>query len=237
MNIALIGYGKMGQTIERHAISRGHNIGLKISIDNTEDFTTENLKGIDVAIEFTAPHVVVGNICKLMDHNIPTVVGTTGWLDNLIGVKEYIEEKDGTLIYASNFSLGVNLFFALNEYAAKLLAPYEAYKPDMIEIHHTAKLDAPSGTAITLAQGLMANNDRYQRWENNPSTEEGVLPIVSERVDPAPGTHIVNYRSGVDTITLSHEAHNREGFALGAVIAAEWIVSKKGVYTMRDLFK
>jgi 4-hydroxy-tetrahydrodipicolinate reductase len=237
MNIALIGYGKMGQIIEQQAIKRGHTIALTISIDNTEDFNSANLENIDVAIEFTAPHVVVGNIKKLVDHNIPSVVGTTGWLDHLEEIQNHVTDKNGSLIYASNFSLGVNLFFELNEYAAKLLAPYEAYKADMVEIHHTAKLDAPSGTVITLAQGLMSNNPRYKQWKNFETSEDGTLPIISERIDPAPGTHIINYRSGIDTINLTHEAHSREGFALGAVIAAEWIVAKKGVFTMRDLFK
>jgi 4-hydroxy-tetrahydrodipicolinate reductase len=237
MKIAIIGYGKMGMAIEQQAINRGHTIDLKITIDNTEDFNSENLKDIDVAIEFTAPHVAVGNIKKLADHNVPAVVGTTAWLDHLPEIKNYIADKNGSLIYASNFSLGVNLFFMLNEYAAKLLEPYDAYKADMVEIHHTAKLDAPSGTAITLAEGLMANNNRYSSWVNNTTDQDSVLPILSERINPAPGTHIVNYKSGIDTITLSHEAHSRDGFALGAVIAAEWIVGKKGVYTMRDLFR
>jgi 4-hydroxy-tetrahydrodipicolinate reductase len=237
MNIAIIGFGKMGIAIEKQAIERGHSIGLKINIDNLQDFNEQNLKDIDVAIEFTSPHTAVGNIKKLMDFGVPTVCGTTAWLDFLPEVQKYVEEKNGGFIHATNFSLGVNLFFMLNEVAAKLLEPYPAYKADLEEVHHTAKLDAPSGTAITLATGLMDNNHHYTKWENNLSNEAGVLPIISKRIDPAPGKHTVNYSSGIDTITLIHEAHSRDGFALGAVVAAEWVREKKGVFTMRDLFK
>ncbi len=236
MKIAIIGYGKMGQAIERQAEARGHEVILKISSKNIEDFNRENLLGADVAIEFTNPHTAVHNITKLLDASIPTVCGTTAWLDALPMIEAIVQRSNGSLIYASNFSLGVNLFFLINEYAAKLMAPHKGYQTSIKEIHHTAKLDAPSGTAITLAQGIIGNNETYTDWVNNGDNKDHQLSILSERIDPAPGTHIVSYKSAIDTIELSHEAHSREGFALGAVIAAEWIVDKKGVFTMRDLF-
>jgi 4-hydroxy-tetrahydrodipicolinate reductase len=237
MNIAIIGYGKMGRVIEQQALLRGHEVVLKISSSNVNEFNATNLAKADVAIEFTNPHSAVDNVIKLIDCGIPTVCGTTAWLQELPKVKSLVEQKNGAFIYASNFSLGVNLFFLLNEYAAKLMAPYKDYTAGIKEIHHTAKLDAPSGTAITIAQGLIANNGSYTSWVNNADANAGQLPILSERIDPAPGTHIVTYKSAIDTIELSHEAHSRDGFALGSVIAAEWIVGKKGVFTMRDLFE
>jgi 4-hydroxy-tetrahydrodipicolinate reductase len=236
MKIAIIGYGKMGQAIEKEALKRGHEIGLKISSINTEALTFENLKGIDVAIEFTHPATAVKNITTLIEASIPTVCGTTAWLDELPKVTSFVKVKNGALIHASNFSLGVNLFFLINEYTAKLMAPYTQYRTGIKEIHHTAKLDAPSGTAITIAEGIIANNKKYTEWSKTAADRDGQLIIESQRIDPAPGTHIVTYKSYIDTIELSHEAHSREGFAMGAVIAAEWIVGKSGVFTMRDLF-
>jgi 4-hydroxy-tetrahydrodipicolinate reductase len=235
MKIALIGYGKMGQTIDRIASERGHEIVLKIDENNVQDLTAENLKKADVAIEFSTPHAAYENILKCMDAGTPLVCGTTAWLDKLDEVKAKVASANGSFIYSSNYSLGVNLFFLLNEYAAQLLAPYQNYVPSVKEIHHTAKLDAPSGTAITIAEGIMANQKQITTWENNESIERDVLGIVSERIDPAPGTHIVTYSSGIDTIKLEHEAHSREGFALGAVIAAEWLPGKKGVFGMRQV--
>ncbi len=226
----------MGQAIEEEAVKRGHEIVLKISTKNIETFTIENLKNIDVAIEFTNPAMAVKNLRTLIEASIPTVCGTTAWLDELPEVSSLVESKNGALIHATNFSLGVNLFFLMNEYAAKLMAPYTQYSTAIKEIHHTAKLDAPSGTAITIAEGILANNKNYSEWAKAELQKDGQLPIESERTDPAPGTHNVAYKSAIDTITLSHEAHSRQGFALGAVIAAEWIVDKKGVFTMRDLF-
>lgn len=237
MKIAIIGYGKMGRVIEQQALLRGHEIVLKIASSNVQEFNAENLVKADVAIEFTNPHAAVDNVTKLIECDVPTVCGTTAWLHELPKIKALVEQKNGAFIYASNFSLGVNLFFLLNEYAAKLMSPYKEYSAAIKEIHHTAKLDAPSGTAITLAQGLIANNESYTTWVNTANAESGQLPIVSERIDPAPGTHIITYQSAIDTIQLSHEAHSRDGFALGSVIAAEWIVEKKGVFTMRDLFE
>jgi 4-hydroxy-tetrahydrodipicolinate reductase len=237
MKIALIGYGKMGKAIEQQAVLRGHEIVLKVSNENIEDFNITRIHKADIAIEFTGPHSALENISKCLDFGIPLVCGSTGWNDKLDKVKDLVQQKNGSLIYASNFSLGVNLFFELNEYAAKLLAPYQSYHTTIKEIHHTAKLDAPSGTAITLAEGIIENNDRYLKWANGQAEADTSLQIFSERIDPAPGTHIVTYKSTIDTLELTHEAHSREGFALGAVIAAEWIAGKKGLFTMRDLFK
>jgi 4-hydroxy-tetrahydrodipicolinate reductase len=237
MKIALIGYGKMGKAVEQQAGQRGHEIVLKVSNENIDDFNITRIHKADIAVEFTGPHSAFENISKCLDFGIPLVCGSTGWNDKLDKVKDLVQQKNGSLIYASNFSLGVNLFFELNEYAAKLLAPYQSYHATIKEIHHTAKLDAPSGTAITLAEGIIENNDRYLKWANGQAETDTSLQIFSERIDPAPGTHIVTYKSTIDTLELTHEAHSREGFALGAVIAAEWIAGKKGLFTMRDLFK
>jgi 4-hydroxy-tetrahydrodipicolinate reductase len=234
MKIALIGYGKMGQAIDKIATSRGHEVVLKINEFNTDEFTKENLQKADVAIEFSAPHAAYENIMKCMDAGIPMVCGTTAWLDKLAEVKAKVTSTNGSFIFASNYSLGVNLFFVLNEQLAKLMAPYD-YKKRIVEIHHTAKLDAPSGTAITIAEGIMKQNQSVSSWQNNEVTESSIIPIISERIDPAPGTHIVTYSSPIDTIKIEHEAHSREGFALGAVIAAEWLPGKKGVFGMRDV--
>ena len=235
MKIALIGYGKMGKTIENQALSRGHEVILKISRNNYQDLTVENLRKADVLIEFSAPDIAFQNlkICALS--GIPIVCGTTAWLDRLESVKELVKENDGAFIYASNFSLGVNLFFALNEKLAQLMGHYDEYKPEITEIHHKAKLDAPSGTAITLANQIMNRKESVKNWVNHPTDNKTELAIISERIDPAPGTHVVSYYSTIDTIEIKHEAHNREGFAKGAVIASEWLIGKKGIFTMADV--
>lgn len=235
MNIAQIGYGKMGKAIEAVGLKKGHNFVLKIDLDNAADFTPENLSKADVAIEFTGPHSAADNILRCIDAGIPVVSGSTGWLHRWEEIKDYCLAKGGTLLYASNFSIGVNLFFELNKYLAKLMEPYAGYNIKMEEIHHTQKKDAPSGTAITLAEQILQNNNRKQAWVNQPESAPDQLPIISKRIDPAPGTHTVNYTSEIDDITIVHTAHNRVGFAGGAVLAAEFIHNKKGIYTMKDV--
>jgi 4-hydroxy-tetrahydrodipicolinate reductase len=234
MNIALIGYGKMGQTIESIAIERGHDVVLRISIDNLEDFTSSNLRKADVAIEFTSPESAIGNIEKCMEAGLPVVCGTTGWLRHFQEVKKFCLDRNGAFLYASNFSLGVNMFFEMNKMLARLMAPHN-YNVSIKEVHHTAKLDAPSGTAITLAQQIIAESFTKKQWVNHPAGQKDDLLIESERVDPAPGTHIVTYRSAVDDIEIKHTAHNRQGFGLGAVVAAEFLKDKKGIFTMQDV--
>jgi 4-hydroxy-tetrahydrodipicolinate reductase len=230
MNIALLGYGRMGQTIEKIAIKRGHNIVLKVDKDDTGYDITK----ADVAIDFSIPNVAFGNITNCIENGVPVVSGTTGWLDNYDKAISLCEEKKGAFIYASNFSLGVNIFFELNKTLAKMMNNLEQYNVTMEEIHHTKKLDAPSGTAITLAEGVIANNENYDGWQLDKPSEKNI-PIVAKRTADVPGTHSVNYESEVDTITIEHVAHNRQGFALGAVVAAEWLVGKTGVFSMNDV--
>lgn len=230
MNIALLGYGRMGQTIEKIAIKRGHNIVLKVDKDDTGYDITK----ADVAIDFSIPNVAFGNITNCIENGVPVVSGTTGWLDNYDKAISLCEEKKGAFIYASNFSLGVNIFFELNKTLAKMMNNLEQYNVTMEEIHHTKKLDAPSGTAITLAEGVIANNENYDGWQLDKPSEKNI-PIVAKRIADVPGTHSVNYESEVDTITIEHVAHNRQGFALGAVVAAEWLVGKTGVFSMNDV--
>jgi len=230
MNIALLGYGRMGQTIEKIAIKRGHNIVLKVDKDDTGYDITK----ADVAIDFSIPNVAFGNITNCIENGVPVVSGTTGWLDNYDKAISLCEEKKGAFIYASNFSLGVNIFFELNKTLAKMMNNLEQYNVTMEEIHHTKKLDAPSGTAITLAEGVIANNENYDGWQLDKPSEKNI-PIVAKRTADVPGTHSVNYESEVDTITIEHVAHNRQGFALGAVVAAEWLVDKTGVFSMNDV--
>ncbi len=237
MKIALVGYGKMGKEIEKIAIDRGHSISAKITSDNP--LTAENISDSDVAIDFSTPHVVLDNIHFLLDHNVPSVIGTTGWNDHLSNIEEKSIDQNVGLIHASNFSIGVNLFFKLNEQLAHLMNSYEDYAVSMEEIHHTEKLDAPSGTAITLAEGIINNHSNVANWfcpqgENSECTESAIR-IDAIREKDVKGTHTVTYSSHIDTIRIEHEAHNRKGFALGAVIAAEWIINKKGVYTMQDV--
>jgi len=235
MNIALIGYGKMGKTIEAIALQRGHSVTLKIDISNQQDFTAENLQLADAAIEFTGPHSAKENIMKCLDAGVPVISGSTGWLNDWTEVKQFCEQKNGTLLYASNFSVGVNIFFEINKQLAKLMDKQEDYEVSMEEIHHTEKKDAPSGTAITLAEQIIENLGRKKLWVNNNNFKKDEISIISERIDPAPGTHKIKYASAIDDIEIIHTAHNRKGFAIGAVLAAEFVKGKKGIYSMKDV--
>jgi len=230
MKIALMGYGRMGKVIEQIALSRGHDIILKIDKDDTGF----DLSSADVAIDFSVPSAAVGNISMALNSNVPVVSGTTGWLDKFEDMKALCKQKDGAFIYASNFSLGVNLFFELNKVLAKLIAPFEDYSIQIEETHHTQKQDAPSGTAITLAEGIIEESS-YEGWTLSPETAEQKIEIEAKRIENVPGTHKINYNSEIDSIQITHTAHNRSGFGLGAVVAAEWIVGKKGIFTMRDV--
>lgn len=235
MQIAIIGYGKMGHMIEEVALQRGHEVVVKINIENTEDFTKENISKADVAIEFTGPSTAYDNIKKCIDFGVPVVSGSTGWNSRLDEMKDYIKGKKGSFLHTSNFSIGVNIFFEVNKLLAKLMASHPEYDIALKEIHHTAKLDAPSGTAVTLAQQVLANVPRKVNWVNNRSEKPEELSIISERIDPAPGTHLVKYTSEIDDIEIIHTAHNRKGFALGAVQAAEYIWDKKGIFSMQEV--
>ena len=235
MKIALIGYGKMGKAIEEIAVSKGHEIVLKIDLSNTSDFTKENIQKANVAIEFTGPETAFENISKCIQWGVPVISGSTGWLDHFEKAKKLCEEKKGCLIYASNFSIGVNLFFEINKQVAALMEPYAHYDVSMTEIHHTEKKDAPSGTAISLAEQILANIGRKNKWVNEASNEASDLIIRSERIDPAPGTHSVTYDSSIDSIEITHTAHTRKGFAGGAVLAAEFANQKIGTFTMKDV--
>lgn len=237
MNIALIGYGKMGHAIEEIAISRGHQVVLRVGIENMEDNTVENIRRADVAIEFSGPDIAVENLKRCIDAGTPVVCGTTGWLERYDEIKKYCAARDGAFLYASNFSIGVNIFFELNSYLAKMMDGHKEYTISLEEIHHTQKKDAPSGTAITLAEGILNRQSDKQKWVNEPSKDPSILPIISIREDPAPGTHKVEYHSAVDDITITHTAHSRKGFALGAVLAAEFLKDKKGVFGMKDVLK
>ncbi|MEO8236155.1 MAG: 4-hydroxy-tetrahydrodipicolinate reductase [Flavobacterium sp.] len=229
MKIALLGYGKMGKVIERIALERGHEIVLKKS--STSNY--EGLENADVAIDFSIPDSAVCNIAQCFDTNVPVVCGTTGWLEHYNEMVSLCESKNGSFIYGSNFSLGVNIFFELNNYLAKMMSNLKQYKVSMEEIHHTQKLDAPSGTAISLAKDIIENSD-YTSWTLD-NAKQNELHIDAKRIENIPGTHSIFYDSSVDQIEIKHTAHNREGFALGAVIAAEWLVNKKGVFTMKDV--
>jgi 4-hydroxy-tetrahydrodipicolinate reductase len=236
MNILLLGYGKMGQLIGQLAESRGHQLVAKINIDNRQELANLDPKQIDIAIEFSQPEGAVENIKWALQHNIPILSGTTGWLENKSEIEKMTQDTNGTFFYASNYSIGVNVFFKVNQFLAKLINESGGYKASIEEIHHTAKKDAPSGTAITLAEGIIESIDSMQKWhlsDNQPENEHS-LPITSKRIDPAPGTHIIRYQSEIDTIEISHTAHSREGFALGAILVAEWIQGKKGVLSMDD---
>ncbi|WP_432673196.1 4-hydroxy-tetrahydrodipicolinate reductase [Flavobacterium sp. SM2513] len=230
MRIALLGYGKMGQIIERIALERGHEIVLKKSRNATFD----GLQNADVAIDFSIPNAAIDNISTCFENGIPVICGTTGWLEHYPKMAQLCDEKQGAFIYASNFSLGVNIFFELNTYLAKIMSQFTQYSTSIEEIHHIQKLDAPSGTAITLAESIINHSD-YSSWALNEAKSADELLIKAERIPKVPGTHTVTYESAVDTIEIKHEAHNREGFALGAVVAAEWIFGKKGVYSMKDV--
>ena len=235
MKIAIIGYGKMGKAIEEIAIAKGHEIVLKIDASTTSDFIKENVQKADVAIEFTGPHAAYENISNCIEWGVPVVSGSTGWLDQFEKVKKLCEEKKGCLIYASNFSIGVNLFFEINKQVAALMEPYDSYNVSMTETHHTEKKDAPSGTAISLAEQILAQIGRKKKWVNDSSIEASDLVIRSERIDPAPGTHSVSYDSAIDSIEITHTAHTRKGFASGAVLAAEFANQKMGIFTMKDV--
>jgi 4-hydroxy-tetrahydrodipicolinate reductase len=235
MKIALIGYGKMGKAIEEIAVQRNHTIVLKIDINNTDTFTKENLQQCDVAIEFTSPHSAVENISKCLDAGIPTISGSTGWLEQWPVIKNKCESLNGALLYASNFSVGVNIFFELNKKLAQLMSNQPDYEVSMGEIHHTQKKDAPSGTAITLAEQIMENIPAKKKWINDVAKYPNELSIISKRIDPAPGTHSIKYFSPIDEIEIIHTAHSRTGFATGAVLAAEFMAGKKGIYSMKDV--
>jgi len=234
MKIALIGYGKMGKAIEEIAIEKGHTIVLRIDLNNIDEFTKANLSQADVAIEFTSPHTAFENVKKCIEYNVPVICGSTGWLDKWNEIETLCHQQNGTILYASNFSIGVNLFFELNTYLAKLMSKYNDYNVSLTEIHHTQKKDAPSGTAITLAEQVLANNSIKKSWVNHQTNNTDELEIISERIDPAPGTHTIKYASAIDDIEITHTAHNRVGFASGAVLAAEFIHNKKGIFTMKD---
>jgi 4-hydroxy-tetrahydrodipicolinate reductase len=235
MVIALVGYGKMGKTIEGIALERGHSIGLKIDIDTTGSFTKENLNKCDVAIEFTGPHSAKENILKCLDAGIPVISGSTGWLESLEEVQKFCKQRNGSFLYASNFSVGVNIFFELNKKLAQLMKNQPGYDISMEEVHHTQKKDAPSGTAITLAEQILDEAPRKKKWVNDASSDTEELVIISKREDPAPGTHSIRYSSAVDDIEIIHTAHNRNGFALGAVLAAEYVKDKKGIFNMQEV--
>jgi len=235
MNIILVGYGKMGKAIEEIAVAKGHNIVLKVDLDNAHELNAENAARADVAIEFTSPHSAFGNVMKCLELGIPVVCGSTGWLDQFEAARLLCEQKNGTLVYASNYSIGVNLFFEINTQLAKLMSKHPDYDVSLEEIHHTQKKDAPSGTAITLAEQIMAAISKKKQWVNTPSKKEEELSIISERIDPAPGTHKIRYSSAIDDIEIIHTAHNRKGFAGGAVLAAEYAVTHKGVLGMKEV--
>jgi 4-hydroxy-tetrahydrodipicolinate reductase len=235
MKIALIGYGKMGKAIEEIAVNRGHEIVLKIDEYNVADLNKKNISTANVAIEFTGPHSAYDNVKKALEFDVPLVCGSTGWLEKLDEIKKLCIDRNGTFIYASNFSVGVNIFFEINKKLAALMARQKDYEVQVTEIHHTQKKDAPSGTAITVAEQILENLKRKKSWVNHISENTGELEIISERIDPAPGIHKVKYSSAVDDIEIIHTAHSRQGFALGAVLAAEFIKDKKGIFSMKDV--
>ena len=230
MNIALLGYGRMGKEIEKIALQRGHTIIHKIS----NDIESYDFSNVDVAIDFSIPTAAYNNISHCITHQIPVISGTTGWLDRYDEIVSLCKKQKGAFIYASNFSLGVNIFFEMNAYLAKMMSQLEDYKVSIEEIHHTKKLDAPSGTAITLAEGIIENTT-YTDWKLDEAQKTSEIPIVAKRIPEVPGIHEITYSSPIDTIRIQHEAHNRQGFALGAVVATEWIQGKQGVFTMKDV--
>ncbi len=237
MRIALFGYGKMGKEIEQIALQRGYEIALKIDLNNAETFSEGELKKCDAAIEFSIPRTAISNMNKCFDAGVPVVVGTTGWYDKVEEVKKVCKEKNGCLFYASNFSVGVNIFFKVNEQLAKMMNNYTDYKISLQEIHHVHKLDSPSGTGISLANQIMKNIPKKTKWVNEKTEKENELEIISKRIEEVPGTHTVKYYSAIDDIEITHKAHSRKGFALGAVLAAEFIKGKKGIFGMNDLLK
>lgn len=238
MKIALLGYGKMGKAIEAYILEQGKDeVVLKIEAANQDELTTENLQKADVAIEFSTPQTAVKHIEACFEAGLPVVVGSTGWLADFERIKSACKANGNTLFYASNFSVGVNIFFELNRQLAKLMNTQTQYTAEIEEIHHTEKLDSPSGTAITLAEGLISNMDRKSKWENNVSDNAEVLPILSKREPEVPGTHTIRYDSEIDFISITHEAKSRKGFVQGAVLAAQWVYGKTGYFDMKDLLK
>lgn len=235
MRIALIGYGKMGKAIEEVALHRGHEIVLKIDQPNLHDFTKENMAKADAAIEFTSPHTAFENVKTCIEFGVPIVCGSTGWTERLDQLKQICTDKNGSFIYSSNYSVGVNIFFEVNKKLAALMAPHKEYEVILEETHHTQKKDAPSGTAISLAEQVLESIKRKKQWVNEISDNPEDLEIISQRIDPAPGTHSIKYSSAIDDIEIIHTAHNRKGFATGAVLAAEFIKDKKGFFTMKDV--
>lgn len=235
IKIALIGYGKMGKAIEEIALQRGHEIVLKIDVDNAADLTAANLQKADAAIEFTGPHSAFNNVMKCLEYGVPLVCGSTGWLEKMEEAKAYCKQQNGCFLYASNFSVGVNIFFEINKRLAELMKPHAEYNVSLEEIHHTQKKDAPSGTAVTLAEQVLGKIDRKHKWVNSETNDAKELSIISKRIDPAPGTHTVSYQSPIDTIEIIHTAHNRTGFATGAVLAAEFVKGKKGIFSMKEV--
>lgn len=236
MRVAIIGYGKMGREIEKILIQRGHEVALIIDQDNTADLNAENLKMIDVAIEFTTPATAYDNIRRCLECGTAIVSGTTGWTSRLAELQALCREKDGAMFYASNYSIGVNLMFRLNRELARMMNAFNGYEVTMAETHHTEKKDSPSGTAVTLAEDIIARIDRKQGWVNEPTTDESLIGIESFRVGMTPGDHSVTYTSEDDVLEIRHSIKNRRTLAQGAVIAAEFLCGKQGVFTMEDLF-
>ncbi len=234
MNIALFGYGKMGKTIEKIAVDRGHAIVLKVDHHNMAEFENFDKSKIDCAIEFTMPEAAFDNIKRCIDHNIPVLSGTTGWLDKKPEIDQYCLDHQGSFFYASNYSIGVNIFFKLNAFLAKIMNKQADYKVGIHEIHHTEKLDSPSGTAISIADGLLEHLEDKNGWKETHTPANNEIGITAERIAGVPGTHIVKFDSEVDEIEIKHTAHNRQGFALGAVLVAEWIINQKGTLSMKD---
>lgn len=237
MRIAILGYGKMGKTIEQIALGRGHQISFKVNIDNLDDLYKIKRDNTDAVIEFTQPESAYSNLKYCIENNLPIVSGTTGWLSKKTEIEQLCQAHKGAFFYASNFSIGVNLFFQLNKQLARLMEPYQEYKASMEEVHHTEKKDAPSGTAITLAEGLMQNYPKKKEWINTSDETPEKLNIISKREANVPGTHTVFYSSEIDTIEITHTAHSRQGFATGAVVAAEWLKDKVGIYGMQDMLQ
>ena len=237
MKIALICYGKMGKEIEQILIARGHTIPLIIDLNNTNDLDAAHLQKVDVAIEFTTPSTAYGNVVKCLEAGVPVVCGTTAWLDNLPQVEQLCKEKNGAFFYASNYSIGVNIFFEINRRLAQLMNRFGEYDVTIEETHHTQKKDAPSGTAVTLAEGVLENLDRKQKWVCGTTTVPEELEVVAIRRSVVPGTHTVTYESDVDALSITHMAKSRRGFALGAVLAAEFLHGKTGIFSMKDLMQ
>lgn len=236
MNVALFGYGKMGKEIEKLLLERGHSISLKVS--SKDDLESLNFNSTDVVIEFSTPQTAEKNITFCLTHNLPVIIGTTGWYDDFENLTSLCIEQNGAMLHATNFSLGVNLFFALNKHLAKLMNNHPSYKCSVKEIHHTEKVDAPSGTGISIAEQIIDENESLSQWENVAPIalqSSSSLALESERLPNVPGTHEVIYENDIDKIEISHTAHNRKGFALGSVIAAEWIKDKTGVFTMNNV--